>query len=168
MLDPWYVTGFSDGEAAFTYSRAGGSFGIYFSIKQREDNRQIVEELHKFVDGTGYIYRGKESNGAPKSGFSKPYAYFRVTKISELQRIVEHFDKYPLQSKKKHEAYLAWREMVIYKKDNYRKIEYNQLSELAGKLSMLNSQSRAFSRPAIKAGGIPPEAGTIHKRKWVK
>ncbi len=153
MLDPWYVTGFSDGEAAFTYSRAGGSFGIYFAIKQREDNRQIVEELYKFFDGAGYIYKGKESNGAPKSGFSKPYAYFRVTKISELQRIVEHFDKYPLQSQKKHEAYLAWRAMVMYKKDNYRNIEYNQLSELAGKLSMLNSQSRAFK---------------IHKKKWVK
>ncbi len=153
MLDPWYVTGFSDGEAAFTYSRAGGSFGIYFSVKQREDNRQIVEELHSFFGGVGHIYKGKESSGAPKSGLSKPYAYFRVTKSSDLQRIVEHFDKYPLQSTKKHEAYLVWREMVMYKKDNYRNIDYNYLSELAGKLSLLNLQTRAFK---------------IHKRKWVK
>lgn len=144
MLEPWYVTGFSDGEAAFTYSRAGGSFGIYFSIKQREDNRQIVEELYNFFGDVGYIYRGKESNSTSKSGHSKPYAYFRVTKSSDLQRIVEHFDKYPLQSKKKHEAYLAWREMVIYKKDNYRNIDYKHLNELAGKLSLLNLQSRAF------------------------
>ncbi len=153
MLDPWYVTGFSDGEAAFTYSRGGGSFGIYFSVKQREDNRQIVEELREFFGGVGQIYRGKESSGAPNSGFSKPYAYYRVTKGSELQSIVEHIDKYPLQSKKKFEAYKAWREMVIYKKDNYRNINYNYLSELAGKLSILNLQSRAFK---------------IHKRKWVK
>lgn len=153
MLDPWYVTGFSDGEAAFTYSRAGGSFGIYFAIKQREDNRQIVEELHNFFGGVGQIYRGKESSGAPNSGVTKPYAYYRVTKSSELQRIVEHFDKYPLQSKKKHEAYLAWRAMVMHKKDNYRNIDFNYLSELAGKLSLLNLQSRAFK---------------IHKRKWVK
>jgi len=144
MLDPWYVTGFADGEAAFTYSRAGGSFGIYFAIKQREDNRQIVEDLQEFFDGVGYIYRGKESKGGPKSGFSKPYAYYRVTKGSELQNIVDHFDKYPLQSKKKHEAYLVWREMVMHKKNNYRNINYNQLSELAGKLSLLNLQSRAF------------------------
>jgi len=153
MLDPWYVTGFADGEAAFTYSRAGGSFGIYFSIKQREDNRQIVEEIHKFFNGVGHIYRGKESNGAAKSGFSKPYAYFRVTKSSDLQMIVGHFDKYPLQSQKKHAAYLAWREMVMYKKENYRNIDYNHLSELAGKLSLLNSQSRAFK---------------THKKQWVK
>ena len=101
MLDPWYITGFADGEAAFTYSRAGGSFGIYFSIKQREDNRQIVEEIHNFFNGIGQIYRGKESKSSPKSGFTKPYAYYRVTKSAELQKIVEHFDKYPLQSQKK-------------------------------------------------------------------
>lgn len=153
MLNPWYVTGFADGEAAFTYSRARGSFGIYFSIKQREDNRQVVEDLQNFFDGVGHIYRGKGSNGAPNSGFTKPFAYYRVTKGSELQKIVDHFDKYPLQSTKKHEAYLIWREMVMYKKDNYRNIDYNRISELAGKLSMLNSQSRAFK---------------IHKRKWVR
>lgn len=153
MLDPWYITGFADGEAAFTYSRAGGSFGIYFAIKQREDNRQIVEAIHNFFGGVGRIYRGKESNGAPKSGFSKPYAYYRVTRSSELQEIVAHFDKYPLQSQKKHEAYQVWREMVIYKRDNYRDINYIHLSELAGKLSILNLQSRAFK---------------IHKKRWVK
>jgi hypothetical protein len=153
MLDPWYVTGFADGEAAFTYSRAGGSFGIYFSIKQRGDNRQIVEEIHNFFGGVGQIYEGKGSEGAPKSGSSKPYAYFRVTKSAELQRIVEHFDKYPLQSQKKHEAYQVWRAMVIYKRDNYRNINYDHLSGLAGKLSTLNLQTRAFK---------------IHKKRWVK
>jgi len=153
MLDPWYVTGFADGEAAFTYSRAGGSFGLYFSVKQREDNRQIVEEIHNFFNNAGQIYRGKESSGAHKSGSTKPYAYYRVTKSSELQIIVEHFDKFPLQSEKKFEAYKIWREMVVYKKENYRKINYDHLSALAGKLSSLNLQSRAFK---------------IHKRKWVK
>lgn len=144
MLDPWYVTGFADGEATFTYSRAGGSFGLYFSIKQREDNRQIVEEIHNFFNNVGQIYRGKESSGSPKSGSTKPYAYYRVTKSSELQIIVEHFDKFPLQSEKKFEAYKVWREMVVYKKENYRKIDYDHLSALAGKLSSLNLQSRAF------------------------
>ncbi|PIQ90263.1 MAG: hypothetical protein COV71_05250 [Candidatus Omnitrophica bacterium CG11_big_fil_rev_8_21_14_0_20_41_12] len=153
MLNPWYVTGFADGEAAFTYSRAGGSFGIYFSIKQREDNRQIVEELYNFFGQIGHIYRGKESSGAPKSGFTKPYAYYRVTKSSELEKIVEHFDKYPLQSQKKNEAYQVWRAMVIHKRDNYRNINYDHLSELANKLSVLNLQSRTFK---------------IHKKRWVK
>ncbi len=144
MLDPWYITGFSDGEAAFTYSRSGGTFALYFAIKQREDNREIIEEIREYFNYVGYVYYQKESEPTKNSGYSKPAAYYRVTKINELQRIVEHFDKYPLQSKKKHEAYLIWRQMVVHKLENYRDIDYNVLRELAEKLSNLNSQSRAF------------------------
>jgi hypothetical protein len=144
MLEPWYVTGFCDGEAAFTYSRIGGTFGLYFAVKQREDNRQIVEDIREYFNYVGYIYRGKESRDSAKGGFTKPSAYYRVTKIAELQRIIEHFDKYPLQSKKKQEAYKVWREMVIHKFENYRDVDYNKLRILAEKLSSLNSQSRAF------------------------
>lgn len=144
MLGPWYVTGFCDGEAAFTYSRAGGTFALYFAIRQREDNRQIVEDIHEYFNYVGYIYRGKKSKNAPKSGFTQPSAYYRVTKIDELSRIVQHFDKYPLQSKKKQEAYNVWREMVVHKLENYRDVDYNKLRTLAEKLSSLNSQSRAF------------------------
>ncbi len=146
MLEPWYVTGFCDGEAAFTYSRASSSYGLYFAVKQREDNRQIIEEIHQFFNYVGYIYRGKESDGAPKAGFTKPQAYYRVTKSGELQVIIDHFDKYPLQSKKKFEAYKVWRDMVIHKIDNFRNPDYSLLHALAEKLSSLNLQSRAFKR----------------------
>lgn len=144
MLNPWYVTGFCDGEAAFTYSRAGGSFGLYFAVKQREDNRQIVEDIQEFFNYVGVIYKQKEATPTSNSGLSKPAAYYRVTKIIELQRIVEHFDKFPLQSQKKQEAYSVWREMVMYKLENYRDIDYDKLRILAEKLSNLNLQSRAF------------------------
>jgi len=43
--------------------------------------------------------------------------------------------------------------MVIYKRDNYRNINFDYLSELARKLSILNIQSRAFK---------------IHKKIWGK
>lgn len=140
MLEPWYVTGFCDGEAAFTYSRSGGTFGLYFVIKQREDNRQIVEDIREFFNYVGYIYQGKEAKR--ESGFSKASAYYRVTKITELLRIVEHFDKYPLQSRKKQEAYNVWRDMVMHKLKNFRDIDYDKLRRLAEKLSQLNSQGR--------------------------
>ena len=144
MLTPWYVTGFSDGEAAFTYSRADGSFGLYFAIKQREDNRQIVEDIHEFFHYVGKIYQSREAEPTSNSGHTKAAAYYRVTKIQELEVIVEHFDKYPLQSKKKFEAYKVWREMVMHKRLHYREINYDYLQSLALKLSSLNSQSRAF------------------------
>lgn len=144
MLNPWYVSGFCDGEAAFTYSRAGSSFALYFGVKQREDNQQIVEEIRAYFNYIGNIYRGKESVSGLKSGFTKPSTYYRVTKINELRHIVEHFDRYPLQSGKKQEAYKVWREMVMHKLDNYRDIDYDKLSSLAVQLSSLNLKSRAF------------------------
>jgi len=144
MLSPWYVTGFCDGEAAFTYCRSGGTFGLYFAIKQREDNRQIIEDIREYFNYIGNIYRGKEASPTKNSGFTKASAYYRVTRISELKVVVDHFDKYPLQSKKKEEAYQAWRQMVIHKLENYRDIDYDKLRALAEKLSSLNSQSRAF------------------------
>jgi len=144
MLTPWYVTGFCDGEAAFTYSRAGGTFALYFGVKQREDNRQIVEDIQVYFNYVGTIFRCKESQSSKKGGFSKASAYYRVTKIDELEVITAHFDKYPLQSKKKLQAYMIWREMVMHKLENYRDINYDQLRVLAEKLSSVNAKSRAF------------------------
>jgi hypothetical protein len=144
MLTPWYITGFCDGEAAFTYSRAGGSLGLYFAIKQREDNKQIIEDIQGYFNHVGDIYIQKKMLPTQNSGLSQPAAYYRVTRINELQRIIEHFDRYPLQSQKKHETYKVWREMVMHKLANYRKVNYNKLNGLAEKLSSLNSQSRAW------------------------
>ncbi|MBU4346086.1 MAG: LAGLIDADG family homing endonuclease [Candidatus Omnitrophica bacterium] len=144
MLTSWYVTGFCDGEAAFTYSRDGGSFAVYFSIKQREDNRQIIDEIQEYFGYIGNIYRVKEALPTKNSGFTKPSVYYRVNRIDDLKIVIDHFDKYPLQSKKKLEAYKVWREMVMYKSENYRDIDYNELRPLAERLSSLNMQSRAF------------------------
>ncbi|MEW6101320.1 MAG: LAGLIDADG family homing endonuclease, partial [Candidatus Omnitrophota bacterium] len=130
MLNPWYVTGFCDGEAAFTYCRTYGSFAMYFAVKQREDNRQIVDDIREFFNFVGNIYRQKESKASPKAGHSKPAAYYRVTKIGDLKIIIDHFDRYPLQSLKKLEAYKVWRAMVLHKLENYRDIDYDTLRAL--------------------------------------
>jgi hypothetical protein len=144
MLDPWYVTGFCDGEAAFTYSRSGGSFGLIFSVKQRADSRQIIEDIRQFFDYLGNIYEVKESKEDLRSGHTKPSVLYKITRINELKLVVDHFDKHPLQNQKKLGAYNTWREMVMYKLENYRNIEYDKLRVLAEKLSSLNSKSRAF------------------------
>ncbi len=143
-LDPWYVTGFCDGEAAFTYSRAGGTFGVSFSIKQRSDNKQIIEEIWEFFRYVGNVYNCKSIAPTKNSGYTRSSVIYKVSRVSELLIIADHFDRYPIQSEKKHEAYNAWREMVMHKSDNYRKIDYDKLRVLAEKLSSLNSQSRAF------------------------
>lgn len=143
MLNPWYVTGFCDGEAAFTYSRAGGIFNMYFAIRQREDNRRILEEMQEFFDYAGYIYKDEGSLPTRNSGWTKPSAYYRISRVRDLIRVIAHFDKYPLQSKK-NECYKIWKEMVLYKKDNWRSTNFDKLRILAEQLANSNQKSRAF------------------------
>jgi len=117
---------------------------LYFSVKQREDNTDIVEAIREYFGYIGKIYLQKGALPGKNSGLTKPAAYYRVTKIEELKRVLGHFDQYPLQIKKKHEAYCVWREMVRHKIENYRDINYDKLRVLAESLSELNSQSRSF------------------------
>ncbi|MFH0877048.1 MAG: LAGLIDADG family homing endonuclease [Candidatus Omnitrophota bacterium] len=144
-LDPWFVTGFSDGEAAFTFSRSGEVFALYFSITQREDNGAIVEKIRSYFGGIGKIYHRKEILPRKNSGHTKPTTYFRVCKQKELMVIIDHFDKFPLRSKKQ-EAYLVWREMAIEKTKNYLNCNSDEFKVFAEKMSVLNQKSRAFKK----------------------
>jgi len=142
-LDPWFVTGFSDGEAAFTFSRSGDMFALYFSIAQRVDNKEIIEKIQSYFAGVGKIYRRKEKLPTRNSGYTKPTAYFRVCKQKDLLRIIEHFDKFPLQSKKQ-EVYQVWREMAIAKTKNFLNCSSEEFRVFSEKLSRMNHKSRAF------------------------
>lgn len=144
-VDPWYVTGFSDGEAAFTFSRSGNVFSLYFSITQREDNKVILEKIQRFFCGIGKIYWRKEQLPTKNSGHTRPNVYFRVCRQDELPRIIEHFDKFPLQSKKR-EAYNVWKEMVQNKLECYINCTDDRFKVFSEKLSGLNQKSRAFKR----------------------
>lgn len=60
-------------------------------------------------------------------------------------RIIEHFDKFPLQSKKQ-EVYIVWKEMTVDKTRyalNCGSEKYEIFSE---KISRLNQKSRAFKK----------------------
>ncbi|MBI5873211.1 MAG: LAGLIDADG family homing endonuclease [Candidatus Omnitrophica bacterium] len=145
-LDPWFITGFSDGEAAFTFSRSGEDvFALYFSICQREDNRGIVDKIQEYFNGIGKIYIRKEQLPKKNSGRTKPSAYFRVCKQKELLRIIEHFDKFPLQSKKQ-EVYQIWREMAIEKTRCFLNCKSEKFKIFSEAISVLNQKSRAFKK----------------------
>ncbi len=145
-LDPWFVTGFCDGEAAFTFSRSGDDvFALYFSVCQREDNREIIEKMQVFFGGIGKIYIRKEQLPTEKSGHTKPNAYFRVCKQNELLKIIEHFDKFPLQSKKQ-EVYTIWRDMAIEKTKRFLNCRSDEFKTFSAKLATMNQKSRAFKK----------------------
>lgn len=143
VLTPWYVTGFCEGEAAFTYSKSGKGLALYFAIKSSAEDSDLIAQIREFF-GVGEIYRVKSRLPGAYSGFTKQAVYYRVTKISHLERIVQHFDKYPLTGKK-YTVYQVWKKMVLVKK-NFRKPEVVKLQELASSLSELSSKNTALKR----------------------
>lgn len=143
MLNPWYVTGFCEGEAAFTYSKGGKGLVLYFAIKTSADDTDLICRIRDFF-GVGEIYKVKPRLPGAYSGFTKAAVYYRVNRTSHLESIVKHFDKYPLTGKK-YTAYQVWKKMVLAKK-NFRRPEIVKLQELASSLSELSSKNTALKR----------------------
>ena len=91
IINPWFITGFSDAEASFIISmyrdessklkwRVTPNFSIHIHIK----DIAILESIRDTF-GVGKVRKNSSST-----------AIFRVDNIQELQVIVDHFDKYPL------------------------------------------------------------------------
>jgi hypothetical protein len=117
--------------------------GLYFAVKLTEADRALLEELQEFFGGIGRIYT-VVPRAAPtsRSGFTKTASYYRVTRRSDLIRIVEHFDRYPLKSLKR-EAYAIWREMVLVKQE-FRKPNRDVLEILARRLSASSPRNQPW------------------------
>ena len=97
ILNPWFLTGFADAESCFTLSiyrddtkTMGWRVQVIFTIELHEKDISLLEMIKNTFGGAGKIY-------SPRMG-SKQY---RVTSIKELQVIINHFDKYPLITKKR-------------------------------------------------------------------
>lgn len=140
QLDPWYITGFSDGESTFTYSRSGKNICLYFAIKLVFEDRDILYKIKDFFR-VGRIYVGKPVAPGKYSGHTRTYFYYRVSRITELNEIINHFDKYPLVGKKL-KSYNIWKEMVAAKM-RYRRPNRCELEKLAKRLSSLTGRNPA-------------------------
>ena len=143
MLTPWYITGFCEGEAAFTYSRYGKSFNLYFAIKSNAEDRNLIEQVRDFF-GVGHIYEVRPRLPKAYSRYTRAAVYYRTTKISHLDTIVRHFDKYPLVGKKQ-ASYQIWKKMFLLKR-NFRRPDFARLQELASALSDLTSKNTTTKR----------------------
>lgn len=122
-LDPWYVTGFVEGEGSFTYSRNGRQLQLYFAVKLPEADEPILQAMRDFFAGVGSIYLLR----------ARASVYYRVCRREQLPVIIDHFDSYPLQGSKA-AAYAIWREMVVLKQ-RFRQPDRDALRDLAAQLS---------------------------------
>jgi hypothetical protein len=95
IIDPNFLTGFTDGEGSFVLSitksdnvKSGWVIKPRFSISLHKKDRFILEAIKNYL-GVGEIYtQGIDS------------VQYRVFSIKDLQLVIDHFDKYPLISQK--------------------------------------------------------------------
>ena len=112
-LDPafgHYLAGFIDGEGSFRVAENNGgrSLCCRFSIKLREDDRDILVEAKQRL-GIGTLLRDT-SQGTHRT--SKPSARWQVYDRPGCLKLVAVLDAYPLRAKKARD-YAIWREAVF-------------------------------------------------------
>jgi hypothetical protein len=140
-LDPWWVTGLIDGEGTFTFSRHNNSVSLYFGLKLTAADSEIVHRVAEFF-GVGRIYEVKARAPKGNGGATKTATYYRVQRHDELPIVTNHFDTYPLQSKKR-EAYKIWRGMVEIKRE-FRGRNAEALKELCLVLSAAQPRNQSW------------------------
>lgn len=153
-LNPWFVTGFCDGESAFTYSRNGSrGLELYFSIKLSKEDAPLLAELKAFF-GVGSIYEVKARAPRAFSGRTGTALLYRVSRPNELARVIAHFDVFPLVGRKA-EAYRLWKEMYRVKQEAQHG-QKARLFELAAALSSLSTKNKRAALKTLPVGGSPP------------
>ena len=97
---PDYITGYADGEGCFTVTfnkkpkaLLGWEFRPSFSVSQNEDRRQVLDLIKKYF-GCGFIRRD----------WSDKTVKFEIRDHKDLiQKIIPHFEKFPLISAKQND-----------------------------------------------------------------
>lgn len=123
-IDPNYITGFCDGEACFHLSIRKNnrySIGYYvnpvFCITLHNKDLDLLKLIKEFFDGIGLIRNQ-----------TKDLIEFKVLSIKDLNVIINHFDKYPLMSKKRVD-YLLFKEALslIKNKQHLNLLGFNEI-----------------------------------------
>lgn len=91
-INPYYVTGFADGESCFlinilliSNSKIEYLISLTFKIKLHTKDRVLLENIRNYFDKKGKIYIRKDG-----------YIDYIVSSIKDLEVIINHFEKYPL------------------------------------------------------------------------
>lgn len=103
-LSPYFITGFSDGEACFSLIiktnpnfKTGWGVELNFVIVLHKKDLPLLESINFTLGGIGIVSKG-----------SKDTFRFRVGSAKNLELLIEHFDKFPLISDK-------WGDYILFR-----------------------------------------------------
>lgn len=122
-LNPWFVTGFTDGEGCFglyIYKNTALKIGWYafldFKITLHKKDKDLLDKI-KIYFGVGKISKHGEQT-----------INFGIRSIKDLQLIINHFDKFTLKTKKLNDYKLFKLAFNIIKnKEHLTKDGFNKL-----------------------------------------
>ena len=94
LMNPWFVTGFTDGEGCFwidVYKDKGYKTGwrvkLFYQINLHIKDQALLEQIQKYFNA-GKIYNGPTNSR------------YYVSSLTDLEIIIKHFDRYPLITQK--------------------------------------------------------------------
>jgi len=112
-LNPWFLTGFSDGESNFTVRivksnsvKVGWVVQPVFQIGLHKKDLNLLKKIQSFW-GVGEIYHKEESSN------------YMVQSLRGLNVIVNHFERYPLLTKKCEDLKLFAQIMTLINKKEH-------------------------------------------------
>lgn len=130
-ISPWFVTGFTDGEGSFilnvsrtTLRTVGWKIEGFFSIAVHKKDRVLLENIKGYLGVSANITQEGEK------------VKLRMSAKQDLQKIMAHFDKYPLITQKLAD-YLLWRKAMIMVFER-KHLSMEGLCEIVGIKSSLN------------------------------
>jgi hypothetical protein len=160
-LNPYYVTGFVDGEGSFIITvnpnskhKTNYRVKATFSIGLHERDLPLLNLIQNYFGVGSVTKQGKES------------FQYRVSSVKELELIISHFDRYPLITKK-HADFLLFKQAVhIMKQGEHLNMEglKNVLALKASiNLGLTEELNQAFPdltpvlRPSFKYPSLIPD-----------
>ncbi len=104
-INPWFITGFAEGEGSFIINitknnKTGWRVQVEFKIGLHKKYLSLLKGIQKFFK-VGAVY--KQGDDA---------AQFLVQSAKELIVIINHFDKYPLITRKKRGDFQLFKQVV--------------------------------------------------------
>lgn len=153
-LNPWFVSGFVDAEGSFVLSivehlksKLGFSVRFVFIINLHRIDINILYKIKEFFGGIGKVAYSTDGR-----------CYFRVENHEDIYKIINHFNNYPLRSKKGIDFELFKKAFFLKKNNSFSHEILQQIvntkatmnfEELSDKLRNLFPNTNLVEKPVI-------------------
>ena len=151
-LDPWWITGFIEGDGGFTASikYRENSFRVqpFFGITQHSRDELLITTIKNYFS-VGGIYSKKGAKG-------RNYIQYAISSYKDILKVITpRYARPPLQSPKL-EVYKLWLELniLLAKGRNKTELDKQKTIELVSNIHKLNSPIKIPSGREVKDGPI--------------